>query len=135
MKAQITTQFLLIFGFVALFACDSSEAQKVNDLEYDSTIVVGAERMETYLPKLLNKRVAVVANQTSLVHQTHLVDTLLSRGVKVSKVFAPEHGFRGNAAAGDGLSREDEPLAYWGIVGIAAVMLVVMLYIAWNEGS
>ena len=42
----------------------------------------------------------MVANQTSLVHQVHLVDTLLSRGINISKVFAPEHGFRGEADAG-----------------------------------
>jgi len=42
---------------------------------------------------------------------------------------------RGDAAAGEGLSREDEPLAFWGIVGIAAAALVVMLYIAWNAHS
>ncbi|MEP9404549.1 hypothetical protein [Sphingomonas sp. VNH70] len=42
---------------------------------------------------------------------------------------------RGNAAAGEGLSREDEPLAFWGVVGTAAVVLVVMLYIAWTAHS
>ncbi|MFZ6051798.1 exo-beta-N-acetylmuramidase NamZ family protein [Halocola ammonii] len=101
MKTQTTVLLLIIFGLASLLACDSSKAQKVNDLEYDTTIVVGAERMDAYLPKLLDKRVAVVANQTSLVNQTHLVDTLLSRGVNLVKVFAPEHGFRGNAAAGE----------------------------------
>ncbi len=39
---------------------------------------------------------------------------------------------KGDAAAGEGLSREDEPLAFWGIVGIAAAILVVILYLAWN---
>lgn len=60
----------------------------------------GASLLESYLPILEGKNVAVVANQTSMVDQTHLVDTLLLRGVSVIKVFAPEHGFRGNADAG-----------------------------------
>lgn len=42
---------------------------------------------------------------------------------------------RGDAAAGEGLSREDEPLAFWGIIGIAAAVLVVTLYITWKAHS
>ena len=49
---------------------------------------------------LKNKRVALVINHSSLVKKKHLVDTLLKRGVKVQKIFAPEHGFRGKADAG-----------------------------------
>lgn len=63
----------------------------------------GAERMEKLLPLLDGKRVALVVNQTSVVgeRQTHLLDTLLALGIEVKKVFAPEHGFRGNADAGE----------------------------------
>ena len=61
---------------------------------------VGAERMNEYLPLLRDKQIAIVANQTSLVNNTHLVDTLLSRNIKIKCVFAPEHGFRGEAEAG-----------------------------------
>ena len=69
--------------------------------EFDNKkIRVGAERMEEYLPLLLEQRVAVVSNQTGMVGNTHLVDTLLSSGVQVVKVFSPEHGFRGTADAG-----------------------------------
>jgi len=57
--------------------------------------------MEEYLHKLRGKQVAIVANQTSLVGTTHLVDTLLSSGISVKCVFAPEHGFRGEAGAGE----------------------------------
>ena len=53
--------------------------------------------------------VAVVANQTSLVGNTHLVDTLLSQGVRVTKIFCPEHGFRGTAAAGAKVSDSKDP--------------------------
>ncbi|HTA82152.1 MAG TPA: DUF1343 domain-containing protein [Bacteroidia bacterium] len=64
------------------------------------SIKVGAERMEQYLGLLKGKKVAVVVNQTSLVKKTLLVDTLLSQGIKIIKIFAPEHGFYGTADAG-----------------------------------
>lgn len=68
---------------------------------YDSAIKVGAERIDIYLPLIFGKEVGIVANHTSLVKQTHLVDTLLALGVKVKKIFSPEHGFRGDAEAGE----------------------------------
>lgn len=57
--------------------------------------------MEVYVPLLEGKSVAVFANQTSMVHNTNLVDTLIKRGIKVVKIFGPEHGFRGKADAGE----------------------------------
>jgi uncharacterized protein YbbC (DUF1343 family) len=67
-------------------------------------VVPGAERTATYFPRLKGKRVAVFANQTSMVKQTHLVDTLLCSGITVVKIFSPEHGFRGDADAGEELN-------------------------------
>lgn len=64
-------------------------------------IIPGAYRMDKYLDSLIGKNVAVVANPTSMVKQSHLVDTLLSKGVVVTKIFAPEHGFRGDGDAGE----------------------------------
>ncbi len=64
-------------------------------------VINGAERTAVYFPLLKNKSVAVFANQTSMVHHTHLVDTLLKSGIKVVKIFGPEHGFRGTADAGE----------------------------------
>jgi uncharacterized protein YbbC (DUF1343 family) len=64
-------------------------------------IRTGADRMEVYLPLLTGKKVAVFANQTSIVGKAHLVDTLLSKGIQIVKIFAPEHGFRGTADAGE----------------------------------
>jgi len=65
-------------------------------------IVLGADRMDTLLVCLKKKNVALVANQTScLSNGTHLLDTLLSRNVKITKIFVPEHGFRGSADAGE----------------------------------
>lgn len=66
----------------------------------DAQVVTGAERMPVYLPMIEGKSVAVFANQTSVIKNTHLVDTLLKRGINVVKIFSPEHGFRGKADAG-----------------------------------
>jgi len=71
-----------------------------------SRIIPGAERMDVYLPFLKGKSVAVFANQTSLVHHTNLIDTLLKRGIKIVKIFGPEHGFRGDADAGEKVSND-----------------------------
>ncbi len=61
----------------------------------------GAEQFSLYLSDLQGKRVAMVVNNTSLVGKTHLVDTLLKQQVRIGKIFAPEHGFRGEAADGE----------------------------------
>ena len=87
-------------------------------IEAKKQIIVGANRTELYLPLLKGKRVGVVANQTSVIFKaiattnskrqfrndefhTHLVDSLIHQNIKVKKVFAPEHGFRGTADAGE----------------------------------
>ena len=64
-------------------------------------ILPGAYQTKEYVPQLLGKRVAVFANNTSKIGNTHLVDTLRQLGVNVTKIFGPEHGFRGTAGAGD----------------------------------
>lgn len=66
-------------------------------------VITGADRMHVYLPMLKGKAVAVFANPTSMVKNTHLVDTLLKSGINVVKIFGPEHGFRGTADAGEEL--------------------------------
>lgn len=71
------------------------------ELTEGKNIIVGAERTDVYFPWLKNKRIGVVANQTSMIKNTHLVDSLIHAGFDVKKVFCPEHGFRGDAAAGE----------------------------------
>lgn len=61
----------------------------------------GAEQTEKYLPLLKGKKVAIVANHTTNINGSHLVDSLLSSGVHIVKIFSPEHGFRGKADAGE----------------------------------
>ncbi len=96
----------ILLGLIVLtFYCKSGISQsatiksEIDNLK--SKITPGAERVDVYLPYLKGKSVAVFANQTSLVNGTHLVDTLISRGIKIVKIFGPEHGFRGNADAGE----------------------------------
>lgn len=69
-----------------------------------STIITGAERIALYYPLLKNKKVALVVNQTSIVKDKHLLDTLIGLGVDIQVVFAPEHGIRGKADAGEIIS-------------------------------
>jgi uncharacterized protein YbbC (DUF1343 family) len=64
-------------------------------------IIPGAERMNVYLPSLRGRKVGIFANHTSMVGNTHLVDTLRKSGVNVTVIFGPEHGFRGTAGAGE----------------------------------
>ena len=89
--------FLPFLFVLMLFQCPNVTA-KPSGLE--TPIVVGAERLSSYLPLLKNKRVALLINQTSLVYNKLLLDTLISSGVQVVKIFVPEHGFRGTADAG-----------------------------------
>lgn len=63
-------------------------------------IITGADQTHLYVPYLKGKRVAVMANPTTIIGKKHLVDSLKSLGVNIVKVFGPEHGFRGNASAG-----------------------------------
>ncbi len=67
----------------------------------NTSVFTGAEQMDVWLPYLKDKAVAVFANQTSIVGNTHLVDTMQKKGVNIVKIFGPEHGFRGNASAGE----------------------------------
>ena len=90
--------FLLTISTQPTKAQQKKAALKPSDLV---TITPGAERMDVYLPLLKGKSVAVFANQTSMVKKSHLVDTLIKCGIKVTRIFGPEHGFRGNAAAGE----------------------------------
>lgn len=73
-----------------------------------SELIVGAERMDKYLPLLKGKNVALIVNQTSVVQNQHLVDVLLEHGVSIKKVFAPEHGFRGEASAGEKINDQTD---------------------------
>ena len=91
--------FLFLINIVLYFYCIA---------QHDSIIVVdeqkiikGNQQLDRYLPLIKNKKVGIVANATSLVNKTHLVDTLLRHNIQITKIFSPEHGFRGNIDAGE----------------------------------
>ncbi|EIM76778.1 hypothetical protein A3SI_08696 [Nitritalea halalkaliphila LW7] len=76
-------------------------------------ILAGADQPERYLPLMEGKRLGLIVNQSSLLQQdgtsTHLVDFLLAEGQQIQKIFVPEHGFRGNADAGERIGNETDP--------------------------
>ena len=72
---------------------------------YSQNIIPGSERTNLYIDKLLDKKVAVIANNTSVIRSNnsdiHLIDTLIKRGIKIEKIFSPEHGFLGDKDDGE----------------------------------
>lgn len=102
-------RFFLMGGAAALLLISCTlllSNKKADEQPVASGIKTGAEQTEKYLPYLKGKRVGVLANRTTVIGNTHLVDSLKSLGVNVVKAFGPEHGFRGNASAGDHVKDE-----------------------------
>ena len=100
---------LLVMGF-AITGCAQAGNEKLSEYDASFEVVTGAERLDVYLPLLKGKNVGLIINQTSVVGrwQTSLLDTLLHHKVRVKKVFVPEHGFRGTAAAGEKVDNEKD---------------------------
>lgn len=92
-------RYLQIFFLITIIQLNS----------FAQNIEVGAAQLNQYLPLLQNKNIGLVVNQTSTIEQTHLLDTLLKLNIKVKKVFAPEHGFRGVADAGEHVKNGIDP--------------------------
>jgi uncharacterized protein YbbC (DUF1343 family) len=119
------TPFLLVtLTILTCFCCKSQSEKKIPATEEFETasivkeIVLGADQVEEYLPLLKNKKIGIVANQTSVLYlknedqdengiqekidiRLHLVDYLYNQKINIQRVFAPEHGFRGKADAGE----------------------------------
>ena len=109
------------FIIISLALCSSCNSQKQSQnpqIVANGQIKTGADQTDQYLPYLKGKRVAILANPTSIIGKTHLVDSLKSLGVNIVKVFGPEHGFRGNASAGAVVADETDP-----VTGIPIVSL------------
>lgn len=87
---MLNKKLLIYIGILFTFLCSNAQ-----------TIKTGAEQTELYLHLLKDKNVSLVVNQSSIVDNTHLVDTLLNSGVNIKTIFVPEHGFRGKADAGE----------------------------------
>lgn len=99
-------KFLIAAALVLGLCMSRNETPATFNLPADIKIKTGAEQTDQYLPYLKGKRVALLANQTTIIGKSHLVDSLQSLGVDIKKVFGPEHGFRGNASAGVVVSNE-----------------------------
>ena len=93
-----TYLFILFVICTAIVSC-------AQETKSSYKILTGADQTNLYVSKLKGKRIAIVANQTSVIsngsNYTHLVDSLVSLKLNIQKVFAPEHGFRGTADAGE----------------------------------
>ena len=85
--------FLFLFVFIFGYINESISQQVNNNVLKAEDAIVGASRLELYINKLEGKSVGIIANQTSIINGTHLIDTLLNKGVNVIKIFTPEHGF------------------------------------------
>ncbi len=110
-KLLFKNTFLLFLLLV--FSCGNSvskvkgkskkeKGEIIDSIKTNKKIILGADNSTKYLPLLNNKKVGVVTNQTGILSNgTHLVDFLIEQKVQVTKIFAPEHGFRGTADAGE----------------------------------
>ena len=95
-------KILCISLFFVLFSLQDGIAQK----NQRDAILTGADQTNLYLHKLQGKRVAIFANQTTTIGNTHLVDTLQKLQIQIIAIFGPEHGFRGKADAGEHVSND-----------------------------
>jgi uncharacterized protein YbbC (DUF1343 family) len=107
MKNPLFNLFITL-GIVVLFACTKKQITNKYTVSTNqkTQIITGADQISEYLPLLKGKRVAMLVNQTSIIGKKASVDSLLSLGVNIVKVFGPEHGFRGNASAGAKVNNE-----------------------------
>ncbi len=111
--------FVLVLSNILLLGIYTSSAHNTGKPDTSANgPVPAANQLNEYLPLLKNKKIALVVNHTSLVDNTHLADTLLSRGVSVVKIFAPEHGFRGKADAGETIKNDVDAVTGLPIVSI-----------------
>ena len=101
--------FILITSTFTFCVTSKPEQKKSPVYVNKKEIQTGAEQTDKYLPLLKGKRVAVMANQTTIIGKTHLVDSLKTLGVNMVKIFGHEHGFRGNASAGVRVADEIDP--------------------------
>lgn len=102
MKRQIFSIALLLLAFMPLAKAQVFKMDSDHQLAFvdKAHYVSAAMQLDDYLPLLQGKRIGIVGNQTSIIGETHLVDTLLSLRIDVRKIYTPEHGFRGTADAG-----------------------------------
>lgn len=109
MVSKLQFKNTLLLFVLLIFSCGNaiklkveSRKFKVEDVETNLEIKTGADNFEKYIPLLESKKVGIVTNQSGiLTNKTHLVDFLWSKKINIQKIYAPEHGFRGTADAGE----------------------------------
>lgn len=112
-KGLIYSLALVLFQLT--LSCSTAQTEEKSGLNKESKvdeqqgIVLGNARMSEYISMLRGKKVAIVGNHSSIIENTHLVDSMMSLGIELTKVFSPEHGFRGKADAGEKVNSEIDP--------------------------
>lgn len=101
-------RFTSVLFFILLIISNNKGVAQSKSSNPKRGVITGADQTEKYVPYLKGKRIALVANQSSIIGKKSSVDSLLSLGVKIVKVFGPEHGFRGNASNGAVVSDEKD---------------------------
>ena len=84
-----SAKIVYLFFLIVFFSCKKQPK-----------LISGAEQTNMYIKKISNKNVGIVANQSSVIGQTHLVDSLTKLNINITKIFSPEHGFKGDKDAG-----------------------------------
>ena len=102
-------KLITVFIFIALANSVVACSNRPKQVHLVAEIEVGAEQVADYLPLIEGQRVAVLANHSSMVGEVHLVDMLHQMGCNITGIFAPEHGFRGQAQAGEHVANGIDP--------------------------
>ena len=113
-----SVSLLFILSLFTFYTTTKTDPGKILIDTSNAGIRTGAEQTEQYLPLLKGKRVAIMANQTTIIGKTHLVDSLKSLGVNIVKIFGHEHGFRGTASAGVRIADEVDPNSGFKVVSL-----------------
>ena len=106
---MIKVKFFVVFLIFFQLNCSTNDAPSgkvdagvgVETKVEQKDIIIGAAQLGAYLPLLVGKKVGLVVNNTTMVGEQHLVDILLEKDISIQSIFAPEHGFRGTADAGE----------------------------------
>ncbi|MFW5778088.1 MAG: exo-beta-N-acetylmuramidase NamZ domain-containing protein [Bacteroidota bacterium] len=107
MKRKLLPVTVFLILWIIIVSCN---AQTTGGKDQNSFIRPGAWQTELYIPLLQGKKIGVLGNHTSKIKDIHLVDTLLSAGLDIVRIFSPEHGFRGEAAAGEYVKNSIDPI-------------------------
>ncbi|MBS4013474.1 MAG: DUF1343 domain-containing protein [Bacteroidetes bacterium] len=103
---ELKNRPLYLFFIVTVFSCSGKNIEENHNYTISTDPLPAAYQTHIYFPMLEGKRIAFAGNHTSFIDDIHLVDTLLKANINIVKIFSPEHGFRGLAAAGEYVDSE-----------------------------